>query len=92
MLSNSPINPNLIPIPRKESPMNTVNSLRISASIRSYRRERSMSQTSFGELFGVSAQAVSKWERELSCPDITLLPEIARVLGVSIAYLLGAES
>ena len=50
-----------------------------------------MSQTSFGELFGVSAQAVSKWEREISCPDITLLPEIARVLGVSIAYLLGAE-
>ena len=65
--------------------MNTVNSLRISASIRSYRRENSMSQTSFGELFGVSAQAVSKWEREISCPDITLLPEIARVLGGSIA-------
>ena len=71
--------------------MNTVNSLRISASIRSYRRENSMSQTSFGELFGVSAQAGSKWEREISCPDITLLPELARVLGVSIAYLLGAE-
>ena len=72
--------------------MNTVNSLRISASIRSYRRENSMSQTSFGELFGVSAQAVSKWEREISCPDITLLPEIARVLGVSIAYLLGVDA
>ena len=71
--------------------MNTVNTLRISASIRSYRQERSMNQTSFGELFGVSAQAVSKWEREISCPDITLLPEIARVLGVSITYLLGAE-
>ena len=72
--------------------MNTVNSLRISASIRSYRRENSMSQTSFGELFGVSPQAVSKWEREISCPDITLLPEIARVLGVSIAYLLGVDA
>ena len=71
--------------------MNTVNSLRISASIRAYRRENSMSQTAFGELFGVSPQAVSKWEREISCPDIILLPEIARVLGVSIAYLLGAE-
>ena len=71
--------------------MNTVNTLRISASIRSYRQERSMNQTSFGELFGVSPQAVSKWEREISCPDIILLPEIARVLGVSIAYLLGAE-
>ena len=68
-----------------------MNTLRISASIRAYRRENSMSQTSFGELFGGSPQAVSKWEREISCPDITLLPEIARVLGVSIAYLLGAE-
>ncbi len=66
-----------------------MNTLRISASIRSYRRERSMSQTSFGELFGVSAQAVSKWERELCCPDITLLPALARVLGVSVGYLLG---
>ena len=68
-----------------------MNTLRISASIRSYRQENSMSQTSFGELFGVSAQAVSKWERELSCPDITLLPILAKVLGVSIADLLGAE-
>ena len=72
--------------------MNTVNSLRISASIRAYRRENSMSQTSFGELFGVSPQAVSKWEREISCPDIILLPEIARVLGVTVSYLLGADS
>ena len=69
-----------------------MNTLRISASIRSYRRENSMSQTSFGELFGVSPQAVSKWERELSCPDIILLPEIARVLGVTVSYLLGADS
>ena len=69
-----------------------MNTLRISASIRAYRRERSMSQTSFGELFGVSPQAVSKWEREISCPDIILLPEIARVLGVTVSYLLGADS
>ena len=68
-----------------------MNTLRISAAIRAFRREQRMSQTVFGEYFGVTAQAVSKWERELSCPDITLLPEIARVLGISIAYLLGAE-
>ena len=68
-----------------------MNTLRISSAIRSYRRERAMSQTAFGEFFGVTAQAVSKWERELSCPDITLLPALARVLGVSVAYLLGME-
>ena len=68
-----------------------MNTLRISSSIRAYRRRKAMSQTVFGELFGVTPQAVSKWEREVACPDITLLPEIAKVLGVSIAYLLGAE-
>ena len=66
-----------------------MNSLRISASIRAYRRENAMSQTTFGDLFGVTPQAVSKWERELSCPDIILLPSLAKVLGVSVGYLLG---
>lgn len=37
-----------------------MNTLRISASIRAYRRENAMSQTAFGEFFGVTAQAVSK--------------------------------
>lgn len=66
-----------------------MNTLRISASIRAYRRKKAMSQTVFGELFGVTPQAVSKWEREVACPDITLLPEIAKVLGVTVGYLLG---
>ena len=67
-------------------------SLRISAAIRAYRRANALNQTAFGELFGVTPQAVSKWERELSCPDITLLPALAKVLGVSVAYLLGGEA
>ena len=66
-----------------------MNTLRISSSIRAYRREHSLNQTAFGELFGVTPQAVSKWERELSCPDIILLPSLAKVLGVSVGYLLG---
>ena len=69
-----------------------MNTLRISSSIRAYRREHSLNQTAFGDLFGVTPQAVSKWEREISCPDIILLPEIAKVLGVTVAYLLGADS
>ena len=67
-------------------------SLRISAAIRAYRRTHALNQTAFGELFGVTPQAVSKWEREISCPDITLLPDLAKVLGVSVAYLLGGEA
>lgn len=66
-------------------------SLRISTAIRAYRRANALNQTAFGELFGVTPQAVSKWEREIFCPDITLLPELAKVLGVSVAYLLGSD-
>ena len=50
-----------------------------------------MTQTAFGELLGVSAQSVSKWEKEICCPDITLLLDLARILGVSVEYLLGAD-
>ncbi len=68
-----------------------MNMLRIAATIRDFRRTHHMSQTVFGEHFGVSAQAVSKWEREICCPDITLLPSLAKLLGVSVAYLIGEE-
>ena len=37
---------------------------------------------------GVTAQAVSKWENDLSAPDIMLLPELARTLGVTVDELL----
>ncbi len=36
---------------------------------------------------GVTPQAVSKWERGLSCPDILMLDELASSLGVTIADL-----
>ena len=44
-----------------------------------------MSQSAFGQLLGVSAQAVSKWEKELCYPDITLLPSLASIVGCTIA-------
>ncbi len=65
--------------------------LRIASCIRHYRRVNGMTQSQLGQLLGVTPQAVSKWEKQLCCPDITLLPELARLLGVSVAYLLGAD-
>ena len=56
----------------------------ISQKIRDYRREKNISQTEFGELFGVTAQSVSKWERGISYPDIGLLPALAAVLCCSV--------
>ena len=54
-----------------------------------YRREHGISQREFGEMLGVTSQAVSKWERDVCCPDISLLPELAEVLGVELRELFG---
>ena len=61
-----------------------MNRLRIAPMILAYRKQRRMSQGEFGDLLGVSAQAVSKWEREICYPDVILLPDLARLLGVAV--------
>ena len=40
---------------------------------------------------GVSPQAVSKWENDISYPDITLLLEIAQMFETTVDYMLGKE-
>ena len=69
-----------------------MNTLRISTAIRAFRREQRMSQTVFGEYFGVTAQAVSKWENDASCPDISLLPQLCRLLGITTDELLTGKA
>ena len=56
--------------------------------IYSLRNKFKMSQGELGKLVGVSNKAVSKWENDLTCPDISILPELAKILGVSIDELL----
>lgn len=55
------------------------------------RREKSLTQEELAEKLGVSPQAVSKWENDVSCPDIMLLPEIAKLFDVTTDLLLGCE-
>ena len=52
------------------------------------RKERDMTQNELADKAGVSYQAVSSWERGLTMPDISKLPGISQVLGVSIDELL----
>lgn len=51
------------------------------------RRNARLTQEQFADQLGLSFQAVSKWENGLSCPDIALLPEIAKIYGISVDQL-----
>ena len=53
------------------------------------RRRLNMTQDKLAEQLGVTAQAVSKWENDLSCPDITMLPKLADIFDISTDALLG---
>ena len=55
------------------------------------RKQKGMTQEQLANLVGVTAQAVSKWENDLSCPDISILPQLADALGVTTDQLLGKE-
>ncbi len=55
------------------------------------RRERGLKQDEIAEKLGVSAQAVSKWENDVSCPDIMMLPKLAKILEVSVDELLSED-
>lgn len=52
------------------------------------RKQQGMTQLELAEKMGVTDKAVSKWERDLSCPDIHSLPNLAEVLGVEVEELM----
>ena len=48
------------------------------------RKEKGMTQADLAEKMGITDKAVSKWERDLSYPDIASIPRLAEILGVSV--------
>lgn len=56
--------------------------------ISKYRKEKGLTQEELAAKLGVSSQAVSKWENDASCPDISLLPQLCRALGITTDELL----
>ena len=59
----------------------------IGHKIAHYRKMSGLTQEKLAERVGVSSQAVSKWEQQLSCPDIMLLPDLAKIFGITIDEL-----
>ena len=62
--------------------------MKINQTIRQRRQALGLTQEQLAQQLGVSAQAVHKWESAASYPDITLLPPLARLLGVDLNTLL----
>ena len=66
--------------------------LRMGARIARYRKEKGLTQEALAHRLGVTNQAVSKWEGDVCCPDIQLLPALADALGLSLDALFGRET
>lgn len=65
--------------------------IKIGQFICELRKEKQMTQKDLAEKLHITDKAVSKWERGLSCPDIALLPDIAKLFGVTVGELLNGE-
>ena len=63
----------------------------IGETISSLRKKKGMTQNEIAEKMNITDKAVSKWERDLSCPDINTISKLADVLGVSVEELLKAK-
>ena len=64
----------------------------IGETIASLRKEKGMTQSELAEKMNVTDKAVSKWERNLSCPDINTISKLANILGVSVEELLKSKN
>ena len=65
--------------------------MKLNEVIRTRRQALGLTQEQLAQKLGVSAPAVNKWERNLNYPDVTLLPALARTLGVDLNTLLSFQ-
>ncbi len=63
----------------------------IGATIKKLRRQRDITQEQLAEYLSVSPQAVSQWETDKTAPDISQLPALANVFGITTDRLLGVD-
>lgn len=64
----------------------------LGAMIATARKEKGMTQLDLANKLGVTDKAVSKWERDLCCPDIHTLPKLAQLLDLTVDQLVQTES
>ena len=69
-----------------------MNTIRIYEQIAFLRKQKGLTQEELAKTLGVTNQAVSKWESGQCCPDIQLLPDLAKLFEVTVDELLGCNS
>ena len=60
----------------------------LSENLKRYRILKNLTQEDVAGYLHVTAQSVSKWERDLSCPDVNTIPKLAEVFGISVDELM----
>ena len=65
-----------------------MDTLKLNETISFYRKKQGLTQEQLAQALGVTNQSVSKWESGQCCPDITLIPQLADIFGISIDELL----
>lgn len=68
-----------------------MNSAKIGQLILSLRKECKMTQKEIADKMNISDKTISKWERGMGCPDITLLGDLSHIFGVNIEQILQGE-
>ncbi len=60
--------------------------------ISTLRKEKGMTQKELADMLNITDKAVSKWERDIACPDTMTIPKLAEILGISVEELMNAKS
>lgn len=60
--------------------------------ISTLRKEKGMTQKELADMLYITDKAVSKWERDIACPETQTIPKLAEILGVSVEELLNAKT
>ena len=68
-----------------------MDAIKVGNFIRELRKKNNLTQKVFGEKYNVTYQAVSKWERGINMPDISLLQQISKDFNVSLESILDGE-
>ena len=64
----------------------------LAQTLREERLRAGLTQEQLAEKLEVSRQAVSKWERDISCPDISSIPKLAEILNIDVKELISGKT